>query len=123
MTNDAETLLRQYIEQNPDDNWIFEELGRQSLGENAFPEQLLTRGKQVFNTASAAVAGRLCTNQTVEQFMERSDVTAGDIFVILPLLINLLNPMDVQPATIALIAMVLSRMGMRAFCKKYAPKK
>jgi hypothetical protein len=117
--DDAEKLARDIIAKNPTDDWIYEELGRQDQGENAFGDQLLTRGKQIFHATSLSIGNRLCGNPAVHVLAERSDATAGDVFVILPLLINLLSPTDVQPATIALIGVVVSRMGLRAFCARY----
>lgn len=117
--DDAEKLARDIIAKNPSDDWIYEELGRRAQGENAFGEQLVTRGKQIFHATSLAVGKRLCGNPAIHALAERSDATAGDVLVIVPLLINLLSPADVQPATIALIGVVISRMGIRAFCAKY----
>ena len=114
-----EELAKETIANNPTDDWIYEELGRLNQGDNAFGDQLVTRGKQIVRSTSLIIGDRLCSDPALHDLAERADTTAGDVLVILPLVISLLAPADMQSATIALIAVMISRMGLRSFCAKY----
>ncbi len=117
--NEVEELAKETIANNPTDDWIYEELGRLNQGDNAFGDQLVTRGKQIVRSTSLIIGDRLCSDPALHDLAERADTTAGDVLVILPLVISLLAPADMQSATIALIAVMISRMGLRSFCAKY----
>lgn len=101
---------------------VYRELARLQDGDHAFPEDLVARGQKIFATASARVAKKLCGDPNVRVLLNDSGPRTSEVLTIVPLIFNTLSTAANQDASIALIALLIVRMGVGSFCRRYAPK-
>ena len=99
---------------------MLEAIGRLEAGENAFPEDLLARGRQIFETACATTAEHLCDDPRVRGLLDANGPRVSEALTIVPLLFNLLPDQALRDASIALIALLVVRMGIGTFCERYS---
>lgn len=114
---DWSALVADLGDRFPTQEALFEELARQASGDNAFPEDALERGKQIF--ASASVAARhICNDPKVHFLIQDSGPRTSEVMTIVPLLLNLLPSNALNDSSIALVALLIVRMGLGNFCAK-----
>ena len=112
-------LLQQLESEHVDDGSMLEALGRLEAGEQAFPEDLVARGRQIFETVCSVMADRLCTDPSVTAIVSANGPRVSEALTIIPLLFNLLPDQALKEASVALIALLIVRMGIGAFCQRY----
>lgn len=108
-------LERDYVT----DSVLLKEVGRLEGGENALPEDLLARGRQVFETVCALTADRLCRDPAVIRLVSANGPRTSEVLTVIPLLISLLPDQALKDTSIALIALLIVRMGVGTFCERY----
>lgn len=116
---DWETLLLALERDYPNETTQLEALARSEGGENAFPEDLVERGRQIFGAVCDATADRLCGHPTIARMVNASGPRTGDALTIVPLLLNMLPQQHLKAASIGLAALLIVRMGVRTFCARF----
>ena len=103
---------------------LYRELARlQGGGDNAFPEELLSRGKQIFATARKPSGGEdLRGSAHVRLLLNDSGPRTSETLTIIPLTFNVLPAQGNHEASVALIAILIVRMGLGTFCRRYGAK-
>jgi hypothetical protein len=118
------SLLQRLECDYPTEQAQLEALARLEAGENAFPEDLLARGRQIFGAVCDVTAGRLCRHPTVLRMVNANGPRTSEALTIIPLLLNLLEEQPLREASVALSALLIVRMGVGTFCSRYgAPPK
>jgi hypothetical protein len=101
---------------------LYRELARLQGRDNAFPEELLSRGKQIFATARKLAAEKICADPHVRLLLNDSGPRTSETLTITPLLFNVLPAQGNHEASVALIAILIVRMGLGTFCRRYGAK-
>lgn len=119
MNTQWDELIEQLDSEYQNEEQLFVALAASEGGDKAFPEDLISRGKQIFTTIAAVVGERICNDPEVRRLLNANGPRASEVMTIVPLLINLLPSQTLQETSIALAALLITRMGLGVFCQNY----
>lgn len=122
MEEDWEGLIADLNARFGSNDELYRELARLQDGDHAFPEDLLARGKQIFATACAVTGERICSDEKVKFLLNDSGPRTSETLTIIPLLFNVLPTATNHEASVTLVAILIARMGLGAFCRRYGPR-
>lgn len=94
---------------------LLAELGRQTLGQGAMWDHLLSAGRTIYRNLTQDLRGTICADDRVRAYLSAGNQQAADGLALLAVVASLVAPLATS-LNAMLVAAITLRIGLREFC-------